>query len=188
MKMLLSKGEGENRWEEKADQIRVYSGLKFQTVDTAQAGTVCAVTGLSHTRTGDGLGAEQGAAALMEMEGKDAEAVAWRSVGDGSELAEALKGIPARIDGAALAWKVCLKVEIQSGTVRVTELEDGSIAYVWEALLEPCKRKGKPLRMTRVDGKQGVYAVYAEDDLAGVVSGISQEEREEMLRTLREIC
>lgn len=67
---------------------------------------------------------EQGAAALMEMEGKDAEAVVWRSVGDGSELAEALKGIPARIDGAALAWKVCLKVEIQSGTVRVTELED----------------------------------------------------------------
>ena len=44
------------------------------------------------------------------------------------------------------------------------------------------------LRMTRVDGKQGVYAVYAGDDLAGVVSGISQEEREEMLRTLREIC
>ena len=66
VKMLLSKGEGENRWEEKADQIRVYSGLKFQTVDTAQAGTVCAVTGLSHTRTGDGLGAEQGAAALLE--------------------------------------------------------------------------------------------------------------------------
>lgn len=54
-------------------------------------------------------------------------------------------------------------------------------------LLEPCKRKGKLLRMTRVDGKQGVYAVYAEDDLAGVVSGISQEEREKMLRTLREI-
>lgn len=131
---------------------------------------------------------EQGAAALMEMEGKEAEAVVWRSVGDGSELAEALKGIPARIDGAALAWKVCLKVEIQSGTVRVTELEDGSMAYVWEQLLEPCKRKGKLLRMTRVDGKQGVYAVYAGDDLAGVVSGISQEEREEMLRTLREIC
>lgn len=85
-------------------------------------------------------------------------------------------------------WKVCLKIEIQSGTVRVTELEDGSMAYVWEQLLEPCKRKGKLLRMTRVDGKAGVYAVYAGDDLAGVVRGISQEEREEMLRTLREIC
>lgn len=75
---------------------------------------------------------EQGAAALMEMEGKEAEAVVWRSVGDGSELAEMLKGIPARIDGEALAWKVCLKIEIQSGTARVTELEDGSMAYVWE--------------------------------------------------------
>ncbi len=59
------------------------------------------------------------------------------------------EGNPARIDGEALAWKVCLKVEIQSGTVRVKELEDGSMAYVWEALLEPCKRKGKLLRMTR---------------------------------------
>ena len=91
---------------------------------------------------------EQGAAALMEMDGKDAEAVAWRSVGDGSELAEALKGIPARIDSAALAWKVCLKVETHSGTVRVKELEDGSMAYVWEQLLEPCKRKGKLLLKT----------------------------------------
>ena len=86
---------------------------------------------------------EQGAAALMEMEGKDAEAVAWRSVGDGSELAEALKGIPARIDGAALAWKVCLKVEIQSGTVRVKELEDGSMAYVWEAAAGTVQAQGK---------------------------------------------
>lgn len=88
---------------------------------------------------------EQGAAALMEMEGKDAEAVAWRSVGDGSELAEALKGIPARIDGAALAWKVCLKVEIQSGTVRVKELEDGSMAYIIETFFAAAGRPQKRL-------------------------------------------
>ena len=86
---------------------------------------------------------EQGAAALMEMEGKDAEAVAWRSVGDGSELAEMLKGIPARIDSAALAWKVCLKVETHSGTVRVKELEDGSMAYVWEAAAGAMQAQGQ---------------------------------------------
>ena len=45
-------------WEEKADQIRIYSGTKFQAVDAAPAGTVCAVTGLSRTRPGEGLGWE----------------------------------------------------------------------------------------------------------------------------------
>lgn len=36
---------------------------------------------------------EQGAAALMEMEGKEAEAVVWRSMDDGTATAEVLKGI-----------------------------------------------------------------------------------------------
>lgn len=45
-------------WEEKIDQIRIYSGTKFQPVDEAPAGTICAVTGLSQTRAGEGLGAE----------------------------------------------------------------------------------------------------------------------------------
>ena len=45
-------------WEEKADQLRIYSGAKFQAVDEAAAGTVCAVTGLSATAAGEGLGAE----------------------------------------------------------------------------------------------------------------------------------
>lgn len=46
------------RWEEKVDQIRIYSGAKYQTADEAPAGTVCAVTGLTHTCSGEGLGAE----------------------------------------------------------------------------------------------------------------------------------
>lgn len=48
-------------WAEKADQIRIYSGAKYQTADQAPAGTVCAVTGLTAARPGDGLGAEAGA-------------------------------------------------------------------------------------------------------------------------------
>ena len=43
-------------WEEKADQIRIYSGAKFELVKEAPAGTVCAVTGLTHTFPGQGLG------------------------------------------------------------------------------------------------------------------------------------
>lgn len=45
-------------WEEKADQLRIYSGAKFRTVEVAEAGTVCAVTGLTRTYPGQGLGAE----------------------------------------------------------------------------------------------------------------------------------
>ncbi len=45
-------------WEEKADQLRVYSGVKFRPIEEAPAGTVCAVTGLSRTIPGQGLGFE----------------------------------------------------------------------------------------------------------------------------------
>lgn len=44
---------------EKVNQIRIYSGEKFTTADTADAGTVCAVTGITFARPGDGLGAEK---------------------------------------------------------------------------------------------------------------------------------
>jgi small GTP-binding protein len=55
----------EEVWEEKADQIRIYSGAKYQTADEAPAGTICAVTGLSRTRPGDGLGIEPASAAPL---------------------------------------------------------------------------------------------------------------------------
>ena len=63
VKMLLSNekeaGEGkEELWEEKAEQIRIYSGNSFEAVKEAKAGIVCAVTGLSHTYCGQGLGIE----------------------------------------------------------------------------------------------------------------------------------
>ena len=67
VKAPLSGGTGETAWEEKADQLRLYSGAKFQTTDQAPAGTVCAVTGLSHTLPGQGLGFEDAAApAVLE--------------------------------------------------------------------------------------------------------------------------
>lgn len=45
---------------EKINQIRIYSGAKFRTVNEAPAGTVCTVTGLSKTISGQGLGYETG--------------------------------------------------------------------------------------------------------------------------------
>ena len=45
-------------WEEKVDQIRIYSGSRYETVDEVGAGAVCVVTGLSSTYPGQGLGDE----------------------------------------------------------------------------------------------------------------------------------
>ena len=49
----------EAAWEEKADQIRLYSGAKYELTPEAEAGTVCAVTGLTRTYPGEGLGIER---------------------------------------------------------------------------------------------------------------------------------
>lgn len=43
---------------EKVNRIRVYSGEKFTAIDEAAAGTVCAVTGITFAKPGDGLGAQ----------------------------------------------------------------------------------------------------------------------------------
>lgn len=57
----LMSGEEDGGWQEKVNQIRVYSGEKFQTAEQAESGMVCAVTGLTHTRPGMGLGSAAGA-------------------------------------------------------------------------------------------------------------------------------
>lgn len=51
VKTLLETGE-------KVDQIRIYSGTGYESVQSVQAGSICAVTGLSKTSSGDGLGME----------------------------------------------------------------------------------------------------------------------------------
>ena len=56
VKAVLKNGKEE----EKVNQIRIYSGEKYQAADEAQAGMVCAVTGLTNTRPGDGFGIEEG--------------------------------------------------------------------------------------------------------------------------------
>ncbi len=54
-------------WQEKINQIRIYSGVKFTAVEEMTAGGVCAVTGLTQTYAGEGLGIERnGSAPLLE--------------------------------------------------------------------------------------------------------------------------
>lgn len=48
-----------SQWEEKVDQIRVYSGTGFEMMKEVTAGSICAVTGLTETVCGEGLGFEE---------------------------------------------------------------------------------------------------------------------------------
>ena len=56
-KTLIQTGEADED-NEKIEQIRIYSGGAFQQVPEAEAGMICAVTGLSQTFAGQGLGTE----------------------------------------------------------------------------------------------------------------------------------
>lgn len=55
-KALLADADG--TWQEKADQVRIYNGAKFDIATDIPAGGVCAVTGLTRTFPGEGLGIE----------------------------------------------------------------------------------------------------------------------------------
>ena len=59
---LASREDSRKQWRAKADQLRLYSGVKFQLLNVAPAGTVCAVTGLADSYPGEGLGFEPDAA------------------------------------------------------------------------------------------------------------------------------
>lgn len=54
VKMMLTNGGSSDVWEEKADQLRIYSGSSYRTVNEVFAGEICAVTGLTRTYAGPG--------------------------------------------------------------------------------------------------------------------------------------
>ena len=55
---LTGEADGEP-WAEKANQLRLYSGAKYALAEGIGPGQVCAVTGLTKARPGEGLGAER---------------------------------------------------------------------------------------------------------------------------------
>ena len=55
----------QQRVEEKVNQIRLYSGEKFEAVGEVEAGSICAVTGLTKTYPGQGLGIESSTSAPL---------------------------------------------------------------------------------------------------------------------------
>ncbi|MDD6154330.1 MAG: TetM/TetW/TetO/TetS family tetracycline resistance ribosomal protection protein [Eubacteriales bacterium] len=64
--LLEGTGRDGAEWSEKASQLRIYSGDKYKLTDKAGPGQVVAVTGLTHTTPGDGLGLEENAAKTLE--------------------------------------------------------------------------------------------------------------------------
>lgn len=73
--------------EEKVNQIRIYSGEKYETPDVVRAGQICAVTGLKHTYPGEGLGT------CRDFSGEQLEPVLHYAVlfPDGNDPVTALK-------------------------------------------------------------------------------------------------
>lgn len=65
VKSMLSGGNSGEEWNEKVNQIRIYSGVKFSAEDEAVAGEICAVAGLSKTKPGEGLGTEADTGRMM---------------------------------------------------------------------------------------------------------------------------
>ena len=56
VRMPITYGAQDGSLTEKVSQIRVYSGAKYKTVERAEPGMICALTGLTKTRSGQGLG------------------------------------------------------------------------------------------------------------------------------------
>lgn len=56
---IVSYESGGQEYSEKINQIRIYSGARYETAASVKAGELCAVTGLSATAAGEGLGEEK---------------------------------------------------------------------------------------------------------------------------------
>ena len=63
VKEILEYMAEEEPMQEKVNQIRIYSGDKYEMVQEAEKGCICAVTGLTRTYPGQGLGMQQGSSA-----------------------------------------------------------------------------------------------------------------------------
>ena len=67
VRSLLHQQSGGEHWEEKVNQLRVYSGAKYTAIEKAEAGSIVAVTGPEKTWAGQALGSEpEGQAPALE--------------------------------------------------------------------------------------------------------------------------
>ncbi len=149
-------------WEQKADQIRLYSGAGYQAVNEAGPGSICAVTGLSRTFAGEGLGEEaEGNLPILEP------VLTYRiELPEGTNVHETflkLLKLEEEIPELHIVWNERLgeihaqvmgevQIEILKSLIRDrfrldVEFGDGNIVYK-ETILEPVEGVGhfEPLR------------------------------------------
>ena len=149
-------------WEEKCDQLRLYSGAKFTAVPAAESGSVVAVVGLTKTRAGEGLGAARDAEPpslqpvleyeLRLPEGTDAQ----QAYGQLRVLEEEDPQLHLRWDARTRQIRVQLMGQVQQEILQKliearfglrAEFDAGSVVYL-ETIAEPVEGVGhyEPLR------------------------------------------
>ena len=145
----------EEIWEEKADQLRLYSGAKFRPVDAAPAGTVVAVTGLTRALPGQGLGHETAwtVPALEPVLAYTAETDA-----DPSTALKALRLLEEEDPQLRVAWT--------AGAIRVQLMGEVQTEILQRRLKE---RFG-------IEARFGVGRVVYRETIAGAVEGVGHFE------------
>lgn len=146
-------------WQEKVNQIRVYSGERYEAVPEAEAGTICAVSGLTRTYPGQGLGA-----------GEDSMLPVLEPV-----LSYQVK-LPEGCDGAVMLPKF-RQLEEEDPLLRVVwneELKEISMQLMGEVQIEVLK--------SLIEERFGVRAEFGtgnivyKETIAGAVEGVGHFE------------
>lgn len=148
--------------DEKVNQIRIYSGVKYEAVSEAAAGTVCAVTGLTQSKPGDCLGACE-RAKMPLLTSVLSYQILVDEAGDAKALYPKLKLLEEEAPEYQFVWHETLKeltvqimgdvqLEILQNTVKERfqtsiHFDEGSIVYK-ETLKRPVEGVGhfEPLR------------------------------------------
>ena len=107
--------------DEKINQIRLYSGTKYETVNEVGAGTICAVTGPEATRPGQGIGREAGVTVPV-LEPVLHYRIDLPEGMDAAQMLPKLRQLEEEIPELHLVWKEELK-EIQAQVMGEVQME-----------------------------------------------------------------
>ncbi len=154
--------ETDTDFNEKINEIRIYSGEKYKTSDLVTTGTVCAVTGLKKTYAGQGIGFEKNSAGLTSEPIFNYRIILPAGVDAPSALIK-LRELEQEETQLNVSWneqqkeiQICLMGEIQLEVLKQlikkrfdidVEFEEGRILYK-ETILERVEGIGhyEPLR------------------------------------------